>query len=334
MDFRLELKVKPLSPRISIHENVLLTGSCFTDHMSSRLRELKFRVMENPNGIVFNPLSIEKAVLSWISQKSYDEQDLFYHQEQWQSWHFHGHYASMEASESLERMNKSVQQAHQFLKNAQWLVITLGSAFVYSLVNDSLGGSPGQVVANCHKVPASHFHHRLASLAEVEASLSRTISAVAAFNPNCQVLFTISPVRHYREGLVENNRSKGILHNAVHTMLQQYDHVQYFPAYELVIDDLRDYRFYAEDLVHPNYAATQYVWEKFEASCLDEETRQLIPQLQDLLRAYRHKPFSPRSAQHKKFLCTYAQKAVALQDACPFLDLKEIIAFFQASGED
>jgi hypothetical protein len=333
MDFRLELHVKPFANQFNIRQKVMLTGSCFTEHISSRLRELRFGVMDNPAGVVFNPLSIEQAIADWIANRRYSTEDIFHHNEIWQSWNFHGSFASVNANECLERMNTRTTEAHAFLKNAGWLIITLGSAFVYTLNDESLGGTKDMVVANCHKVPASHFTHRLATMEEVEASLTNIILAVGDYNPACRILFTISPVRHYREGLVENNISKGILHNAVYAMQQQFSRVHYFPAYELIIDDLRDYRFYAEDLVHPNYAATQYVWEKFEAACFDDETRKLIVPLQDILRAFRHKPFNPESAQHAKFLATYHQKAIAFQASNPFLDMKDIIAYFHRQLE-
>ncbi|HSR39594.1 MAG TPA: GSCFA domain-containing protein, partial [Phnomibacter sp.] len=275
MNFRLELTVKPFEKRINIQQPIALVGSCFTDHIGSRLRSLKFNVLENPNGIVFNPISIERAVDAYIKDRRYTESDLFYHNELWTSWDFHGQFSHPDQQQCLDGINASVEQAHRFLLKADWVIFTLGSAFVYELKESSGGSRTGEVVANCHKVPANQFVHRLASLQEVSDSLGRTIEMLRQFNPGINIIFTISPVRHYREGLVENNRSKGALHLAVHKAIQQFESVFYFPAYELIIDDLRDYRFFAEDLVHPNYAATQYVWEKFAEACIDEESKEL-----------------------------------------------------------
>nr|MCU0395432.1 GSCFA domain-containing protein [Chitinophagaceae bacterium] len=223
-----------------------------------------------------------------------------------------------------------VEEAHRFLQQANWLVLTLGSAFVYELRNNELGGSAGDVVANCHKVPASHFVHRLASLEEISVSLRRLITSMRQFNPGIRILFTISPVRHHREGIVENNRSKATLHLAVLEMLNAFPDVFYFPAYELVIDDLRDYRFYAEDLVHPNYAATQYVWEKFIQCCVDDESRTLMQPLEQLRTAMKHRPMHPNTSQHRQFLTAMLQKVNQLQQSHPWLDLEAERAYFSA----
>lgn len=328
MDFRLELTVKPLPRRINIRHHVALVGSCFTDHMGSRLRSMKIPVLENPNGILFNPVSIQQAVQSWIEHRTYTADDLFFANDCWTSWDFHGQFSHPDQEVCLNGINASIAQAHQFLQQADWLILTLGSAFLYQLNSDTLGGTLGQVAANCHKVPANHFVHRLATLQEINASLEKLISQVRAFNPSIRILFTISPVRHYREGLVENNRSKGTLHLAVAQMQNQFDDVFYFPAYELIIDDLRDYRFYAEDMVHPNYAATRYIWEKFSAAIFDEETLSLMQPLEQLRTAMQHRPLHPGTAAHRQFLNNMLAKTKQLSSRYPFLDLREELAYF------
>jgi hypothetical protein len=324
----LELAVRPFEKRINIRQPVALIGSCFTDHIGSRLRTLKFNVLENPNGIVFNPLSIERAVNAYVTHRVYSTDDLFFHNELWTSWDFHGQFSQPDKDVCLKGLNESVAQAHQFLRQADWAIFTLGSAFVYELKESNGGSQAGDVVANCHKVPANQFVHRLASLDEVSSSLNRSITLLRQFNPGIQIIFTISPVRHYREGLVENNRSKGTLHLAVQQMLQQFESVFYFPAYELIIDDLRDYRFYAEDLVHPNYSATQYVWEKFSEAVMDDETKDLMKELEQIRIAKQHRPHHPGSAMHQKFLQNMLQKTKVLAVQYPFLNLQEEIDYF------
>jgi hypothetical protein len=328
MNFRLELSVKPFEKRINIHQPIALVGSCFTDHIGSRLRSLKFNVLENPNGIVFNPISIERAVDAYIKERGYTESDLFYHNELWTSWDFHGQFSHPDQRQCLNGINASVVQAHQFLSKADWIIFTLGSAFVYELKGTSGGSAAGEVVANCHKVPANQFVHRLATLQEISDSLGHTIEMLRNFNPGINIIFTISPVRHYREGLVENNRSKGTLHLAVQQMLQQFESVFYFPAYELIIDDLRDYRFYAEDLVHPNYAATQYVWEKFSEAVMDDETKDLMKELEQIRIAKQHRPHHPGSTMHQKFLQTMLQKTQSIAGRYPWMNLQEEISHF------
>jgi hypothetical protein len=200
-------------------------------------------------------------------------------------------------------------------------LITLGSAFVYELENR-------EVVANCHKVPTDKFTKRLLSAAGVVDDLQSMIEKAAAFNPALKVIFTISPVRHLRDGFVENNRSKATLIQAVHQLTEKNKNCFYFPAYELVIDDLRDYRFFAEDMVHPNYAATNYVWEKFMACCIDESSQQLMKEIAVIVAAKNHKPFNPASEQHKKFLQTSLEKVKKLQQQFPYIHFEEEAVYF------
>ncbi len=328
MDFRLELHIKPFAKQISIRDTIMLMGSCFTDHISKRLQQHKFKVLENPNGIIFNPVSIANALDCYIQKKEYKADNLFLFNELWTSWDHHSSFSHPDQGTCLQQINNSVNEAHQFLKEAQWLVITLGSSFVYELKDNSLNGQAGYTAANCHKVPASHFTHRLLSYGEAENTLQRIIQSLQAFNSKLNIIFTISPVRHYREGLVENNRSKALLHTAVHAMLQKYHQVQYFPSYELVIDDLRDYRFYAEDLVHPNYQATQYVWEKFTEAVIDAESRDIMKQVFSIHHARNHKPLHLGSAQHLQFLQTMYDKTSALSRQYPFIDLDAELGYF------
>jgi hypothetical protein len=328
MDFRLELHIKAFKKQINIQDAVMLMGSCFTDHISKRLATHKFKVLDNPNGIIFNPISIQHAISSYIHQKEYRAEDLFNFNELWTSWDHHGMFAHPDQQTALANINQSITNAHQFLQQADWLILTLGSSFVYELNETAPGYQRKQVAANCHKVPQPHFTHRLLSYLEVEAALEDLIGETKDFNPNLNIIFTISPVRHAREGLVENNRSKALLHTAVHQIIQAYDHCSYFPSYELVLDDLRDYRFYAEDLVHPNYQATQYVWDKFSEAVIDDESRLLMKSLVSIHHAKNHRPLHAGSSQHKVFLQSMLQKTLTLQTSYPFLDLREEIAYF------
>jgi hypothetical protein len=186
-----------------------------------------------------------------------------------------------------------------------------------------------EVVANCHKVPTDKFNKQPLSIDEVLIALNGTINQLLQFNPKLKIIFTISPVRHLRDGFVENNRSKSTLIQAVHQLISQSDKMFYFPAYELVIDDLRDYRFYAEDMVHPNYAATNYVWDKFVTTCIDEPSQQLMKEINVINAAKNHKPFNPTSSQHKKFLQTNLEKVKKLQNNYSYIDFREEIIFFK-----
>jgi hypothetical protein len=332
MQFHLNYTPPAQPTTIKHHQPLLLLGSCFTENIGAKLKQLKFTVLENPNGILFNPVSIAQTVESYANGRQFEETDLFYANECWNSWAHHSRFSHPDKAVALAGINKSQQQAHTFLQAANWVLITLGSAFVYELV-----GQPtplcqqavvANVVANCHKVPTDKFNKQLLTATAVQECLTAIVAAIRRVNPVAGIIFTISPVRHLRDGFVENNRSKANLIQAVHNLVDVEQQVFYFPAYELVIDDLRDYRFYAEDMVHPNYAATQYVWEKFIAACIDQETQQLMQQLQPVLAARQHKAFHPQSAAHLKFLQVHAAKASQLMAKYPHLQLQEELTYF------
>jgi hypothetical protein len=324
MNFRLEFTPKPFDKKIAHEHKLFLAGSCFTEQIGSKLAAHKFRIIDNPNGILFNPVSIARSLISYIDNKVYSESELFYNNELWGSWEHHTRFSSTRKEVSLNRINDSQHAAHQFLKEADWLLLTLGSAFVYELEN-------GRVVANCHKVPTDKFKKKLLSADEVITTLDGLIYRLKKFNPSLKIIFTISPVRHLRDGFVENNRSKATLINAVHHMVDKFEGLYYFPAYELIIDDLRDYRFFAEDMVHPNYAATGYVWEKFIKACIDESSQELMKEIHVMNAARHHKAFNPASEAHKKFLQTNFAKAKKLAEEHEYLDLSEELAYFSHS---
>lgn len=323
MDFRLELDIKKSAALISYKDKILLCGSCFTENIGQKLDYHKFKTLQNPNGILFNPVSITKSVTSYIDNKQYTADELFYFNDIWQSWEHHSRFSNVDKADSLKMINDSQSTAHEFLKEADWIMLTLGSAFVYELENKN-------VVANCHKIPTDKFSKRLLSVEEVLSTLDNLMHRLFLFNPKLKIIFTVSPVRHLRDGFVENNRSKSILIQAVHQLIEKFDKLFYFPAYELVIDDLRDYRFYADDMVHPNYAATNYVWDKFVNAFVDEQTIELMEKVNEIQRAKNHKAFNPSSEQHKKFLKSYQQKTEQLQKQYPDLDFAEEIRFFSS----
>lgn len=332
MKFHFEFDIKKLAEPINHHHRLLLAGSCFTENMGEKLRNYKFNVLENPNGILFNPVSVAEAITACIENRRSSESDLFYYNEGWHSWAHHSRFSGLTADEALEKINTSTEKAHAYLKEADYLMLTLGSAWIYTLTEKAINAKKGSVAANNHKAPADWFHRRLMTPEEVLHVLDNMIHRLFRFNPKLKIIFTISPVRHLREGVVENNRSKAVLIQCVHHLVDKFNKLYYFPAYELVIDDLRDYRFYAEDLVHPNYHATQYVWEKFTAACISEESRSLIRELHSINLAFNHKPFNPSSEQHKKFLQSTYEKALFLHHQHPHLDLRKELAYFKVSG--
>lgn len=329
MNFHLEFTPKTFSKLVGHEQAILLIGSCFTENMGAKLKQHKFNMLENPNGILFNPISIAKAISSYLDNKQYKAADLFYQDECWNSWEHHSRFSNPDKDACLKAINQSLQQAHAFIKRAQWVMITLGSAYVYTLNNEG-----NEVVANCHKVPIDKFNKKLLSVAEITNALQAMLENLYRHNPVAKIIFTISPVRHLRDGFVENNRSKSALVQAVHQLVAQDENRFYFPAFELVIDDLRDYRFYAEDMVHPNYAATNYVWEKFVAACIDEPSQKLMKAINTINAAKNHKPFNPSSGQHKKFLQKYLEMVNELGKQFPYINFEEDKSYFQPGEQE
>lgn len=328
MDFHLEFHPPQLSIKINHHKKLFLIGSCFTENIGEKLLAYKFSVLQNPNGILFNPISVCNALSQYIDNPTASSKDLFLLNECYHSWDHHSRFSAPKVEDAVSKINQEREHAHEFLKNADVLLLTLGSAWVYELTKDAVNKNSGYVAANNHKAPSNWFTKRLMDTEEIKELFQSTIHALQNFNPNLEIIFTISPVRHLREGFIENNRSKAALISAIHSIVETTNNVAYFPAYELVIDDLRDYRFYAEDLVHPNYAATNYVWEKFVQVSMEETTKQLMKQIADINIARKHKPFHAESVAHQNFLNTYCNKIKQLINTHPEIDFSDELVYF------
>lgn len=328
MKFRFEFDIKKLSPPITHKDKLLLIGSCFTENMGEKLRRYKFSAVENPNGILFNPVSVAEALTSYIDNARLIEADLFQLNEGWHSWKHHSRFSGLTADEALNKINDSTFHAHNYLKDADYMIITLGSSWIYTLTEKASNAKVGTVAANNHKAPAFWFYRRLMTTEEVLQTWDTILNRLFHFNSKLKIIFTISPVRHLREGVIENNRSKAVLIQVVHQLVDKFDQLYYFPAYELVIDDLRDYRYYAEDLAHPNYFATQYVWEKFITACVEERAIKLIEEIHSINLAYQHKPFNISSEQHRIFLNSHLEKTEALQQQYPYLNFEKELHYF------
>ena len=318
----LDIEIKSPDVQLGYNDSVLLMGSCFTEHIGGRLADSKFSVLQNPNGILFDPISVCNSLMSYMGPDEYAADDLFYLDELHQSWKHHSLFSGMDANEVLQNINYKQQEAHGFLQNADWLIVTLGSSFHYRLVET------GQPVANCHRAPGQWFTKHLLTIEETVAALENCMHRLFHFNDKLKIIFTISPVRHVRDGVIENNRSKARLIEAVHHLVNKFDRLYYFPAYELVIDVLRDYRYYDIDLVHPNYAATDFVFQKFAEHFIEPAAQALMAEVKSIGLAYRHKPFQSGTQGHKNFLESSYQKAKTLHEKFPFLNLDKELAYF------
>lgn len=326
MQFFSPISYKGPEPLISYRDALLLNGSCFTEHIGNALMTSKFNVLQNPQGILFDVFHVAQSVVDWIENKPMNAASFFLHNDWWQSWQLHSRFAHADLPTAIAKANESRQQAHDYLKKATWLVLTLGSAFTYKInrqmPGELLGGlKSGDAVANCHKVPGKYFDKYLLGIDEMITALDTMLYRLFQFNPHIRVLFTVSPVRHLRDGVVENNRSKARLIETAHHLCHKFDRIFYFPAYELVIDVLRDYRFYDIDLAHPNYAATQYVHDFFKQHCLTPEAKALELQIGEINTARNHKPRNITSTAHRQFMEKYARKTQEMASAYPFIDL-------------
>lgn len=322
MQLTLELEI-PRLPRPIMHtDKVLLIGSCFTENMSERLATNKFNILSNPHGILFNTLSVAYSIDSYINNKEYTKDDLFYLNELWNSWDHHTRFSHTDADTALRGINQSQGQAASFIREADWVIITLGSAFQYYLTETH------KPVANNHRAPAQWFEKRLLEITVIEQALAATLNHLYTVNPGVQILFTISPVRHIRDGVVDNNRSKARLIEAVHAICNRYEQAHYFPAYELIIDILRDYRYYDIDFVHPNYLATSFVWEQFVKACIAEPAQHSMKLVHDIATARAHRTRFPDTEAHSKFKASYMQKVLDIKLQFPFLDMEEELRYF------
>lgn len=337
MEFQLPIQIPSLPEPIRYGDKILLMGSCFTEHIGNQLHDWKFEVRQNPHGIIFDPYSVASSLVSYIDKRRYVAEDLVFFNELWHSWQHHSVFSGTDREEVLERINGSQSRAHEFLKEAKWLIITLGTSFSYRLSDPSflheqsgasIGPSVSLPVANCHRAPARIFTKHLMSIEEIHAALDNCLHRLFHFNPGIQVVFTVSPVRHTRDGVVENNRSKARLIESVHHLVNKFDRIRYFPAYELVIDILRDYRFYDIDMVHPNYQATRFVLEQFTRHFIDETSQQLIEEIKKIVIARKHKPLHPDTLAHSRFLQDYRRKTEELAARYPFIDFGEELAYF------
>ncbi len=328
MKFHYEFPIKKIPIPLTHYHKMLMMGSCFTENIGHLLESHCFTVLENPNGILFNPISVAEAINSYIYQKQIVESDLFLLNETWHSWKHHSRFSGITPADAVAKINASTTEAALFLKTADHIMITLGSAWVYRLTS-AADGLEGTVAANNHKAPAAWFTRELLTADTTKKVLQQMVDDLLKFNPHIQIIFTISPVRHLREGVIDNNRSKAVLIQAVHDLVNTKEAIYYFPAYELVIDDLRDYRFYAEDLVHPNYQATQYVWEKFVDACIHNDASKLFKLIKEIKLAYQHKPFNPDTHQHQQFLKKYANETTHLMEQFSYIHLDEELNYFK-----
>ncbi|MCM4163573.1 MULTISPECIES: GSCFA domain-containing protein [unclassified Arenibacter] len=316
MKLQTPVPLKEAEDRIDYNSRLVVLGSCFANNIGAKLGYYKFQTLQNPFGILFHPLAIENLVQKAIDQYDYSERDIFQLNGRWYCFDAHSDLSSGSKEELLKRLNDALSITFRYLKEASHIIITLGTAWVYQHEKGN------QVVANCHKVPQKEFGKRLLSVDGISASLQRMVQKIETINHGTAIVFTISPVRHLKDGFIENQRSKSHLITALHGMLCSPPlgtRGLYFPSYEIMMDELRDYRFFATDMVHPNDLAISYIWEKFKRVWISETSFKTMDQVEAIQKGLLHRPFDMESEKHQKFLQHLNERMFLLQKQFPFM---------------
>ena len=286
---------KEITNSIDYNSKILLLGSCFSENIGDKLNYFKFQTNQNPFGILFHPKAIENLVTNAINGKKYLPEDLILQNERWHCFDAHSSLSYPDKNELLANLNSAITATNKKLKEATHIIITLGTSWVYRFIETDA------IVANCHKIPQKKFLKELLSVDEITKSLKTTIAHLKSVNKNIHILFTVSPVRHLKDGFTENMQSKSHLITAIHSVLNTKN-CSYFPSYEIMMDELRDYRFYGEDMIHPNKTAINYIWQRFVETQISENSKLTMEKVESIQKGISHKPFNENSEQHQKFL--------------------------------
>lgn len=311
MQFRTQIPISKSKNPIDYNSKILSVGSCFAENMAEKFDYFKFQNETNPFGIIFNPVSIEKLFSRVCNEDVFTEKDIFFHNERWHSFEVHSDLSNANRQELLETLNKAITETNKQIKKATHIIVTFGTSWIYRNIEST------EIAANCHKVPQKQFSKELLSVEVIQKSIQNTIDLIQTLNPNINFIFTISPVRHIKDGFVENQLSKSHLFTALHSALNT-EHLklntEYFPSYEIMMDELRDYRFYKEDMLHPNQIAIDYIWKLFSENYISQESISTMQEVDEIQKSLRHRSFNPESEQHQKFLAKLQQKMNLLEE--------------------
>lgn len=304
------------SPDLELNhpDQILLLGSCFTQNIGSRLTEFKFQTKINPLGISYNPISICDQLIRIINEDYYAENDLFLHQGKWKSHDLHSSFTHSDKSALIHLINKEIMEAHQFIKACKLLVISMGTAYVFEHKDEK------RIYNNCHKLENHLFLKKKLQSDEIQQAFAQLRKHLEKINPGLKIIMTVSPIRHQKDGMINNSFSKSTLIQAVNQMMESDPNALYFPSYEIMLDDLRDYRFYKDDLLHPSEIAIDYIWEKFSKSFFSQNCLELCDQIKSINQALRHRPLNPESEENVKFQKNLESKLKDLQKRNPHIN--------------
>lgn len=310
------------SDKFSYKDKSMFIGSCFTENIGKKLLMLKYQALVNPFGIIYNPISVAQSLAQLLNPENFTSADLAYFNQKWISFSHHGRFSGKNLEEVLEYINNEMFNASFFLKDSKFLFITFGTSWVYKYKKN------GNIVANCHKLPASEFEHYILSSETIVERYTLLLNELRTFNNKLKVVFTVSPVRHWKDGPVNNQLSKSTLLVAILSLIKKFDFASYFPAYEIMMDDLRDYRFYTDDLFHPNQTAIDYIWGKFRESFITEDAIKMSQEIDKILKAAAHKPFYPNTPDYQKFLDKNLSVIEQFVKKHPEIDFKDEVEYF------
>jgi hypothetical protein len=298
MSFFTEITIPEFPWKMDYSKSMMLMGSCFTENIGQKLLDLKFKVDMNPFGILYNPMSIANSLKILLEKRVFTEQDLFNDHGLWNSFYHHSRFSDVDLDAALQKINKRITSSIEFLKTADFLVITFGTAWVYELKET------GTIVSNCHKIPASEFKRFRLEVNEVTETYHELLEQIWKVNPALKVIFTVSPIRHWKDGAIENQLSKATLLLAIDQLIHGVSNQDcvYFPSYEIVMDELRDYRFYAEDMLHLSPVATDYIFERFSKTMISKECKEISKKIQKLKKSMDHRPVNPKSNEYREFI--------------------------------
>ena len=317
MNFTTKTPIQKYNHPITYDSKIMLLGSCFAENMGEKFEYFKFQATTNPFGIIFNPVSLAKLIERSAQKEYYTEEDIFFHNDLWQCYEVHSELSHPDKEVFLSNLNSIIELTHQQISSLTHCIITLGTSWIYR------NKETNDIVANCHKVPQKQFIKELLSPESIAQSIESIFFNISVLNPTCNFIFTVSPVRHIKDGFVENTLSKAHLIAALHkTITQHPSPISYFPSYEIMMDELRDYRFYAADMLHPSQTAIDYIWMQFFENYISESEFGLMNEICEVQRALKHRPFNPNTESYLKFLENVKIKMTTIKKKLPFISFE------------
>jgi len=324
MEFRSVLNIPESVVKIHHSSRIMTIGSCFSEHIGHKMQQRKFPIHIHPFGTVFNPHSMVLQLRRIVDSMPFTTDDLIFHHELWHTWEHSRHFTATNKESLLEQINSQLKVSHDFIQKTDFLMITFGTAWAYFLQSNQ------QIVANCHKHPASAFGRQLLSVEQLSNDFFAVFELLTKLNPSLQILLTVSPVRHLRDGLIQDRWSKSRLIDLAHTLENSRENVHYFPAYEIFTDELREYRFCEADLTHPSSIAIEYIWQQFQKTYFSESTQKINKEIERILAAMQHNVQHQNTTSFKQFAQQQYERVQNFQQNYPELNMGKESEYWSA----